>query len=120
MRFIRKLGFLFALGAISLSTTAQADVICRGKPAYVVIDHSAFVNSDLGFGPLYFCNLDYEVTFPYVALKSSCPAILSQLMTAAASGKDVGLYFVGLSSCSNIRASNGWAVQQPAQVYFFP
>ena len=120
MRFIKKLGFLFALGAMSLSTTAQADIICRGKPTFVLIDHNAYVNAEFGFGPIYFCNLDTEVTFPYVALKSTCPGILSQLMTAAASGKDVGLYFVGLSSCAGIRASSGWAIQQPAQIYFYP
>jgi hypothetical protein len=120
MKTVTLLRSIAAFAVLISSTYAQADIICRGKPTDVVVDNNAFVASNFGFGPIYFCNLSSDVNAPYVALKAACPAILSMLMTAEASGKEVGLYFVGMSNCTGIRASTGWAVQQPAQVYIFP
>lgn len=115
--FVKSLAMTVVL---MFSTEAQADIVCRGKPTSVVVDRYSFVATDFGFGYIYLCNLDFDVTAPYSAMKSACAALLSQAMTAAASGKEIGLHFTGLTSCSGIRASSGWAVQQPGQMYFFP
>ena len=110
---------MVAIFTVVYSTSAQADIICRGTPAWVVVDANAFVEADFGFGPMYFCNLNSDVSNAYATLKASCPAILSQIMTAEVSGKGIGLLFPGLNSCAGIRASSGWAVEQPSQIYLF-
>ena len=55
---------------LMLSTEAQADIVCRGKPTEVIVDRYSYIEANFGFGYIYLCNLDSDVTVPYSAMKS--------------------------------------------------